>query len=76
MIKEHDRIVLTRDLPDEGLADGDVGTVVHVYSDGSAYEVEFMSLSGETIAVATVGADAVRAVAPSDITHARVRALA
>lgn len=76
MIKEHDRIVLTRDLPDEGLADGDVGTVVHVYADGSAYEVEFMSLSGESIAVATAEAVAMRAVAPSDITHARVRALA
>lgn len=31
-IKEHDCIVLTADLPDEGLKAGDVGTVVHIHS--------------------------------------------
>ena len=30
MIKEHDIIVLTSDLPEEGLTAGDVGTVVHI----------------------------------------------
>ena len=30
-INEHDRVVLTADLPAEKLASGDVGTVVHVY---------------------------------------------
>jgi hypothetical protein len=39
MIEEHERIVLTRALPDEGLEPGDVGTVVHAYADGKAYEV-------------------------------------
>ena len=50
MIKEHDRIVLKSDIPAEGLKARDVGTVVHVYRDGSAYEVEFTTLGGETAA--------------------------
>jgi hypothetical protein len=41
MIKEHQRIVLNVDVPAEGLAAGDVGTVVHVDRDGLANEVEF-----------------------------------
>ena len=36
MIRELDRVVLTAAVPSEGLASGDVGTVVHVYADGSA----------------------------------------
>lgn len=76
MIREHARVVLTRDLPAEGLAAGDVGTIVHIYADGTAYVVEFLALDGSTAAVATVERDAVRAVATTDITHARVRASA
>jgi hypothetical protein len=56
MIKEHNRIVLTSDIPAEGLKAGDVGTVVHVYRDGLAYEVEFTTLAGDTAAVVTVEA--------------------
>ena len=47
-IKEHDCIVLTADLPKEGLKAGDVGTVVHIHGDGAAYEVEFMTLETRT----------------------------
>ena len=54
IIKEHDRVVLKVDLPAEGLKAGDVGTVVHLYRDGLAYEVEFTTLSGDTAAVVTV----------------------
>ena len=54
MIKEHDCVVLTSDIPDEGLQAGDVGTVVHIHRDGAAYEVEFVTLTGQTVAVATV----------------------
>jgi hypothetical protein len=31
MIKEHERVVLKRGFPEQGLKTGDVGTVVHVY---------------------------------------------
>lgn len=71
MIKEHERIVLTSDLPDEGLIAGDVGTVVHVYRGGEAFEVEFLTLGGTTAAVVTVRADQLRLVSTADITHAR-----
>ena len=59
-IKEHDRVVLTTDLPAEKLEAGDVGTVVHVYRDGLAYEVEFFTLDGSTAAVVTVEAAQVK----------------
>lgn len=45
-IKEHDRVVLTTDVAGEKLAAGDVGTVVHVFRGGTAFEVEFVSLEG------------------------------
>jgi len=72
MIKEHDRIVLTSDLPNEGLKAGDVGTIVHIHKRGEAFEVEFMTLEGDTVAVATVLSSQVRPVSNRDITHARL----
>lgn len=71
MIKEHDRVVLAATVPSEGLVEGDVGTVVHVYRDGQAYEVEFTTLEGKTAAVITVEAAQVRPVGKREITHAR-----
>ncbi|BCA56442.1 DUF4926 domain-containing protein [Nitrospira sp. KM1] len=74
MIKEHDRVVLAATVPTEGLVADDVGTVVHVYGDGQAYEVEFTTLEGKTAAVITVEAAHVRPVGKREITHARERA--
>ena len=71
MIKEHDCIVLTQGLPDEGLQAGDVGTVVHIHRDGAAYEVEFVTLTGQTVAVATVLSSQLRPVSRQDVAHAR-----
>ena len=71
MFKEHDQIVLTGDLPEEGLKAGDVGTIVHIHRQGEAFEVEFLALDGNTIAVATVLASQVRPVTDQDVTHAR-----
>jgi hypothetical protein len=71
MIKEHERVVLKSDVPAEGLKAGDVGTVVRVYGDGKAYEVEFVALDGHTAAVVTLEAVQVRAVHRRGITHAR-----
>lgn len=36
-----DVVVLTEDIPEHGLRVGDVGTIVEVYEDGAAFEVEF-----------------------------------
>jgi hypothetical protein len=71
MIKEHDLVVLTQDLPEEGLRSGDVGAVVHIHEGGRGYEVEFMTLSGKTVAVATVMASQVRPVSSRDLVHVR-----
>jgi len=70
-IKELDCVVLTADLPEERIVAGDVGTVVHVYQDGAAYEVEFVTYAGQTIAVATVEATDVRPISKRDISHVR-----
>ena len=71
MFEEHDRIVLTSDIRDEGLMAGDVGTIVHVYRNGEAFEVEFLALDGDTAAIATVSQSQVRSITNRDITHAR-----
>ena len=72
MIKENDRIVLKKGIPEQGLKTGDVGTVIHVYKKGAAFEVEFLTLQGETVAIATLEASQVRPVQKREITHARV----
>lgn len=71
MIREHDRVVLTAPVAKESLEIGDVGTVVHVYPDGKAFEVEFTTLDGRTAAVATVEASSIRPVTGREITHSR-----
>lgn len=71
MIRELDRVVLTRPLPDLGLEAGDVGTVVLVHEGGKGYEVEFVTLEGETHAVATVASADVRPIDRNEIAHAR-----
>lgn len=71
MINEHDRVILTDVVPDYGLLAGDVGTVVHVYQDNKAFEVEFVTLSGQTVAVITLEAAQVRPVGKGELAHAR-----
>jgi hypothetical protein len=71
VIEEHDVVVLTVPLPAANLEAGDVGTIVHIRKDGLAYEVEFLTLDGNTAAVATLEASQVRPVNERDITHTR-----
>lgn len=76
MIAELDRVVLTEDIAEYDLKAGDVGTVVMAPNEGAGFEVEFMALNGETLAVATLLAAQVRPVQRGEITHARKVALA
>ncbi len=71
MINEHDCVVLTCAIPEGGLEAGDVGTVVHVHGEGAAYEVEFTTLTGQTVAVVTVLASQLRTVSRRDVAHVR-----
>ncbi len=70
MIRELDTVVLTTDLPAHGLKRGDVGTVVLLHKSGG-YEVEFMTLDGETVAVVSLTAEQVRPIGRREIANAR-----
>lgn len=70
MLSELDAAVLTVDLPEYGLSVGDLGTVVLVHGN-EGYEVEFMTLEGETLAVVSLRSDQLRAIEPREIAHAR-----
>ncbi len=73
MIRELDQIVLKEDMPKYGLKAGDIGTVVLTHKNGKGYEIEFVALDGETLAVVSVFANQLRTVGKREI--ARVRAV-
>ena len=70
-IREHDLVVLTSDIPEEHLQQGDVGTVVLVHESKAGFEVEFVTLAGSTLAVVTVPSSAIRPVNENEIAHVR-----
>ncbi|GBC99829.1 hypothetical protein HRbin17_02360 [bacterium HR17] len=70
-MRELDLVVLKRDIDEHGLKQGDVGTIVHCYSGGEAFEVEFVTVDGQTIAVVTLTSADVRPLKPSEIFHVR-----
>ena len=71
MIEELDTVVLTRDVPEKGLLAGDVGSVVHVHQQGEAFEVEFVTAQGKTVALLTLPASDVRPQREREIMHVR-----
>ena len=75
MYKALDTVILTVDLPEHHLEKGDIGAVVHVYDNGEAYEVEFVTTNGKTVAVERLTENQLRpASGENEIIH--VRALA
>lgn len=76
MFNELDTVVLARDLKDQKLMRGDVGTVVHCYTGGKAYEVEFVTGAGKTIAVVTLEQADIRPMQRQEILHVRKYATA
>ncbi|HUS38530.1 MAG: DUF4926 domain-containing protein [Pirellulales bacterium] len=70
MIKELDQVALADDLPEHGLERGDIGTVVLLHGE-KGYEVEFVALDGETIAIASLSTGQVRPIGPREIAQAR-----
>ncbi len=71
MIQELDRVVLTVNLVEHGLQIGDMGTVVLVHQNQMGYEVEFITLFGETVAVVSLFANQVRPIRQREIAHVR-----
>jgi len=70
MYKLLDTVVLDRDLPEYGLRSGDLGAVVQVY-EPDGLEVEFVTASGKTQALVTLGVKDVRSVQDSDLVAVR-----
>jgi hypothetical protein len=70
-------VILTADLPGEGLRAGDIGTVVERHEVGGVdtvgYSVEFFDMTGHTVAVATVPANQLRL--PTSADRPSVRAM-
>lgn len=54
-IKQLDVVTLLVAMPENGLAKGQVGAVLEVWS-SDAFEVEFVDLNGQTIAILTLHA--------------------
>ncbi len=73
-LQELELAVLRQDLPVHGLIAGDIGTVVFVHADGAAYEVEFMTADGNTLAVETLLPEQVEPMSGQYILHARKHA--
>ena len=73
-IKELDVVVIRQDVPEHGLIRGDVGTVVHCYGDGEAYEIEVVAANGHTVALLTLDAASVRLRHGWEISHVREHA--
>ena len=65
-----DTVVLNRDLPEDGLKVGDLGTIVEVY-EPDGIEVEFVTASGRTGALLTLKVSDVRHVADADLVTVR-----
>jgi hypothetical protein len=72
MIQELDRVVLTEDLSDYNLKSGDVGTIVLIHGENEGYEVEFVALTGETIAVVSLLPSQLRHIQRGEIAHVRM----
>ncbi len=71
MIRELETVVLLHDVPEHDLKSGHVGAVVDRYNDGKAFEVEFVTAEGKTLAVLTLTESDVRRVRGSEILHVR-----
>ncbi len=68
---EFDLVVLQEDIPGSKLKTGDVGTILTVYNEGKAFEVEFVTLTGEAVAVETLLPHQIRDVRASEVMAVR-----
>ncbi|MCK8495715.1 MULTISPECIES: DUF4926 domain-containing protein [Spirosoma] len=70
-MNEFDLVVLQGDLTDGRLKAGDIGTILTVYNGGQAFEVEFVTLTGEAVAIVTLMAHQIRSVRASEVMTVR-----
>jgi hypothetical protein len=74
MLKDLQLVALTRDLPDAGLRRGAVGTIVHVYPAGAAYEVEFDRIAGASVPIVTLEPGDIRPATEREVGRLRQNA--
>ncbi len=76
----YQRVVLTQDMPKEGLRAGDVGVIVEHYPARAdvpeGYELEVFAANGQTVAVVSVPASAVREATEHEVLSVREMARA
>ena len=72
MIHKLEPAILVKDYPDQGLVKGNMGAVVMVHDGGKAFEVEFVTLAGDTLGVLTLTADEIRPISVRAVPHVRV----
>lgn len=70
-MRELELVVLSHDVSEHGLCAGDVGTIVLIHRDGEAYEVEFVTRGGDTVAVLTLARGEIRPFTDREVLHAR-----
>ena len=66
-MRELDLVVLKHDMPEHRLKQDDLGTIVHCYEDGKAWEVEFVTAEGRTVAVLTLTESDIRVMNQQEI---------
>jgi len=62
---------VTRDVPEHQPRSADVDAVVHVHDGAKAFEVEFVTGSGQTLAVVTLEPGDIRLVGAGEVLHVR-----
>jgi hypothetical protein len=70
-MNELDTVVLEHDVKEHSLQRGDIGAIVHRYSNGLAFEVEFVTGEGHTLAVLTLKPEDIRLMGQREILHVR-----
>lgn len=70
-MSEFDLVVLEDNEANERLKVGDIGTILTVYNEGKAFEVEFVTLTGELVAVETLLPHQIRTVRASEVMTVR-----
>ena len=60
MFEEFDTVELSHDIEEYSLREGNIGAIVNIYNNGTAYEVEFVATDGTTIALLTLRSEDIR----------------
>lgn len=70
-MNEFDLVVLQEDLESGKSKKGDIGTIIRIYNDHQAYEVEFATLAGKPLAVEILLPHQIRCVRETEVMAVR-----